>query len=470
MYCIKSIAVSHMLNRTVLPVIFFLILSLNTYSQQSVQNNPRLTTEGEMGMDTSSTVLSLTECLKYALKNQPALNQSMIDEAIAHANNAIALSGWLPQVTGAASYDHYFQLPTTFANLNGSLSGFQSGVTNVAIPSVTASQALFTTDLLLAVKASKLNILESKQITASVKIDVVSGVTKAFYDLLLSIQQIGVYKEDTARLKKNQSDAYSRYKSGIVDKVDYKQATISLNNSLSQLKTATEAIQAKYASLKQLMGYPAEKRFTVKFDTVQMMQEIYIDTNARLQFEKRIEYQELETAKRIQRETTLYYQLGFLPSLSAFYNYNYEFESNSYSDLYAKAYPYSLFGLQLNIPIFTGFRRNENVHKAKLQERRTDWDEINLKLEIYTQYKQAIASYKSNLYYLETQRENVAMAREVYDIVKLQYREGVKAYLDVIVAESDLRTSEINYLNALFSLLESKIDLEQAMGDIPTDI
>jgi len=178
----------------------------------------------------------------------------------------------------------------------------------------------------------------------------------------------------------------------------------------------------------------------------------------------------LQTARRIMHETTAYYQLGFLPSLSAFYNYNYEFENNKFSDLFGKAYPYSLFGLQLNIPIFTGFRRNENVHKSKLQERRIDWDEVNLKLEIYSEYKQALANYKSNLYFLRSQGENVQMALEVYNIVKLQYREGVKPYLDVIVAESDVQESEINYLNALFQLLESKIDLERAMGDIPTDI
>jgi outer membrane protein TolC len=120
--------------------------------------------------------------------------------------------------------------------------------------------------------------------------------------------------------------------------------------------------------------------------------------------------------------------------------------------------------------LFTGFRRNENVHKAQLQERRIDWDEVNLKLEIYTEYKQALANYKSNLYFLHAQGDNVKMAQEVYDIVKLQYREGVKPYLDVIVAESDLQDSEINYLNALFQLLESKIDLERAMGLIPTEI
>ena len=462
-----------MVNRTFFPTVFLLFLSLVTFAQHTGKsgiNSPGLLKEGETGIDSTNQILTLGDCLKYALKNQPAVNQSYIDEAIARTNNQLAFSGWLPQVTGAANYQHYFNIPTAFSTVNGNLTAVGSGVSNYSIPSVTASENLFSTDLLLAVRASKLNIQEAKQNITATKISLVANVSKAFYDLLLSVEQIGVYKEDTARLKKNQADAYNRYVSGVVDKVDYKQATITLNNSLSQLKTASEAVQAKYATLKLLMGFPAERKFTVHFDTTSMLQEVYVDTNARLQFEKRIEYQELQTAKKMQRETTMYYRLGFLPTLSAFYNYNYEFESNSFSQLYTNAYPYSLFGLQLNIPIFTGFRRNENIHKSRLQEDRTDWDEVNLKLTIYQQYSQALANYKSNLYYLREQGENVDLAREVYNIVKLQYREGVKAYLDVIIAESDLQTSEINYLNALFQLLESKIDLEKAMGDIPAGI
>jgi outer membrane protein TolC len=58
------------------------------------------------------------------------------------------------------------------------------------------------------------------------------------------------------------------------------------------------------------------------------------------------------------------------------------------------------------------------------------------------------------------------MAKRVYFVVTLQYKQGIIPYLNVITAESNLITSEISYLNALFQLLSSKIDLEKSMGTI----
>ena len=61
----------------------------------------------------------------------------------------------------------------------------------------------------------------------------------------------------------------------------------------------------------------------------------------------------------------------------------------------------------------------------------------------------------------------MALAQDVYRILKLQYDEGVKTYLDLITAETDLRTSELNYYNALYRVLASKLDLQRAQGLIP---
>ncbi len=464
-----------MSNRTKLIFVAAILYTTGMFAQIRIEttNDPNAGTRTIFGKEHSNTFpppLTLQDCISYALKNQPALNQAVIDEAIANTNKAIALSGWLPQINAGANYQHYFQLPTAFFRNNGVLSPIASGVANYSNPQVNVTQNIFSNDALLAGRASRLSLLAAKENLKVTGVDLVANVSKAFYDVLLSTEKIKVYQEDTARLRKNQEDAYHRYVSGIADKVDYKQATISLNNSLSQLKNATEDLNGKYALLQQLMGSPTDGKFTISFDTAQMMTNIYADTLSPLHMEQRPEYRQMQLTKQITHQTTLYYQMGFLPTLSAFYNYNYQFQSNNNDDLFDKAYPNSFAGLQLTIPIFTGFRRTENAHKARLQEQRIDWDEVNLKLAIYTQYQQALASYKSNLYYLHTQSENVNMAREVYNIIKLQYKEGIKPYLDVIVGETDLQTSEINYLNALFNVLQSKINLEKAMGTIQVNL
>jgi len=125
-----------------------------------------------------------------------------------------------------------------------------------------------------------------------------------------------------------------------------------------------------------------------------------------------------------------------------------------------------MVGLSISIPIFTGFSRINNLHKAKLQEQILDWNETDLKSQIYTQYTTALANYKGNFFNLQLLQKNVALSRRVYFVVELQYKQGIVPYLNVITAQSNLITSEISYLNALFNVLSNKIDLEKAMGNI----
>lgn len=412
--------------------------------------------------------LTLKQCVDYALKNQPALRQAAINESIAHANNSIYLSGWFPQVNVTASANHYLQLPTTFVNNGGGTTPVpvQTGVTNTVIPGLGVTQTIFNPELIYAAHAAPLYIKQAQQITDSTKIFLVSEVSKSFYNLLLTLQEINVLQEDTVRLARNYADAYHQYIGGIVDETDYEEAAITLNNSKAELKQAAENVAPNYANLKQLMGYPPEKQFNVNYDTAQMVQDIAFDTTQELKYDQRIEVQQLKTAKDLQQEDINYYRFAFLPTLSGYYNYNYEYLNDNFGPLFDKAYPNSYVGLSLNLPIFTGFARTQNLHKAKLQSQLIDWDGVNLKAQIYSEYTSALANYESNAYNVTVMRANVAMANRVYNVVNLQYKQGIVAYLNVITAESNLISSEIGYINALSQVLSSKIDLEKSMGVI----
>jgi outer membrane protein TolC len=109
----------------------------------------------------------------------------------------------------------------------------------------------------------------------------------------------------------------------------------------------------------------------------------------------------------------------------------------------------------------------QNLRRAQLLDRRLDLDLADLKSQISSEYEQALANYKSDLHEWTISGNNVALAQDVYRIIKLQYDEGIKAYLDLITAETDLRTTELNYYNALYRVLASKLDLQRAQGNIP---
>ena len=412
--------------------------------------------------------LNFDQCIVYALQNQPAILQSSIEIAIAKKTNSIKLSDWLPHVDLNGNYTHYNQLPTTFAlnssNPSGPLIKENPGVVNSFMPMLSVTQAIINPDVLYAAKSAHLLVQQAKQSSDSTKIGIIANVSKAFYSLLLTMEQVDVLKEDTARLAKNLRDTYHQYIGGIVDKTDYKEASISLNNSKAQLKQATESVKPQYSVLKQLMGFPPEKEFSVVFDTLQMMKEIVFDTTQQLQFEKRIDYQLLQTVKNLQLQNVNYYKYQFLPSMSAFFDYNYQYTSNPLSDDLTRPYPYSYIGATISIPLFSGMQRIENIQRAKLQGQLIDLALTNLKSRIYSEYTSALANYKSNLYELKVLEDNVAMAKDVYGVISLQYKQGVIAYLNVITAESNLISSEISYLNSLFNVLLSKVDLEKAMG------
>jgi outer membrane protein, multidrug efflux system len=418
--------------------------------------------------------LTLQQCIDYAMTHQPALNIATINIDVARATNAINLSGALPQVSASGDLIHYLQQSQNGATAVNSgttggtttTSGARQSFANTFIPGIAVSQTIFNPSLLYASKSAPLYVKQAQQVTDSTKIFLVAAISKSFYNLLLTLEQINVFKEDTARLGKSVVDAYHQYKGGIVDETDYEEATITLNNSRAQLKQANENVIPQYAILKRLMGYPPEKQFNVVFDTLEMTKNIHIDTAQQLQYEKRIEFQQNKTSKDLQSQLVNYYRYSFLPTVSAFYNYNLAFENNNFNNLLGSSYPSQLIGLSFNIPIFTGFYRLNNLHKAKLQQQILNWNEADLKSQIYTEYTSALANYKGNYYNLQLLQKNVAMATRVYFVVELQYKQGIVPYLNVITAESNLITSEISYLNALFQVLSNKIDLEKAMGNI----
>ena len=409
-------------------------------------------------------------CVRYALEHSPLLQQRVIDQQIMRKEVAETLSGWLPQVSiDGALIDNVDKPNIVFPDESGNPVVREIGVEYQSNATLNASQTLFSNDVLAAARAAPLARQQAEQNTYAARVDLYVAVSKAFYDLITTQDQVQILSEDRQRLEKNVRDARIRYENGINDPVDYKQATIQLNNTLAQLTIAQEALPYRRAVLKQRMGYPPDQSLEVAFDPNEIIFEVTADTLRSPSYRNRIEYSQLETQAGLLAAAANRYRWGFLPTLSAFFNYQFSYFNDNFAPLYDRSFTSSQVGLRASIPLLRGASRIYNLQAAKLASERLTYTRTELQNQIETEYAQASADYRGARANWRLQQQNEQLAREVYEVIQLQYDEGIIPYLEVIQAETDLRSAQLNTSNALLRVLSSKVDLQRATGTVPLD-
>jgi outer membrane protein TolC len=80
------------------------------------------------------------------------------------------------------------------------------------------------------------------------------------------------------------------------------------------------------------------------------------------------------------------------------------------------------------------------------------------------EYENSKNSYLQNLQAVIIQKQNVQLAEKIYAKSMTKFREGVGSTLEITQAETEMRMANNYYLNALYDLVNSKIDLKNAIG------
>ncbi|HSF54850.1 MAG TPA: TolC family protein [Algoriphagus sp.] len=414
-----------------------------------------------------STHFTVGEMVNYALINSPMIQMSVLDEEIGDRQIKSEIAGWFPQISANSELTNNLKLRTQ--PIGDQLITFgqpYSGNLNLVL-----DQTIFNRDVFLASKGSKLIRTQLSQTLETQRINTVITVAKAYYDLLLSMEQIRVFDQNIVRQEKQFKDAKNRYEVGLVDKTDFQRASISLANLQSERNRQQSFLEAKYAYLKQVAGYPLDLDLTLEYSYNEMENQAMMEISPDFLLENRVEYQLAKTQYSLAELETSYSKWAYIPTVKGYYNYNFLFFNQRFSALLEESFPTSGLGLTATIPIFQGGKRSDEVKLAKLKQEKSQVSLTDFEKQLNTEFETALADYNSNYFTWQTLQGNLDLAEEVYNTIKLQYDEGVKAYVDLVVAESELRTAQLNNYNALYSVLSSKLDLLRAMGQInPTSI
>ncbi|WP_259069519.1 TolC family protein [Mucilaginibacter sp. X4EP1] len=434
-------------------------MALQSQAQQAVQ-------------DTGTYNFTVADCVNYAYNHQHDVINANLDVKSAEYHVKEIIGQGLPQVNGSANFFDYLIIPTTL--IPGSFIGQQGnvklkfGVTYQSTLSVTASQILFDPSYIVGLQGRKTyQQLYDRSYTRS-KIAASVGVTKAYYLVLVGIEDLKLTQANIDEIKQQMDETIARNKQGVVEKIDVDRIVYQYNSLITSKENTIRTLAFDYQLLKFQMGMPIDRQLTLrdKLEDVQLDATGAEAANDTTVYHQRIEYGLLETQKKLNEYDVKLKKGQFLPKLTANANYSPSYQNNNFGSLYGTNFPSSYVGLSLTVPIFTGFQHSNQLKQSQITVLKSENDLYDMKNNINLQISQARTSYVNGLQTLNDQKKNMALANEILRVSKIKYEQGVGSSIEVTQAQTSVREADNLYIQGLYNALVSKVDLDQAYGRI----
>ncbi len=125
--------------------------------------------------------------------------------------------------------------------------------------------------------------------------------------------------------------------------------------------------------------------------------------------------------------------------------------------------PYSL-SVGLSLPIFNGFRREQQVAQAAVQRRNSDIEVRNQELRIAAEVNTAFLQFTNAQQSVALQEQNVRTARMALSLAEERYRVGVISLVELVQTRGDYERAETDRITAIYDVQRAFAALEAAAG------
>ena len=153
-----------------------------------------------------------------------------------------------------------------------------------------------------------------------------------------------------------------------------------------------------------------------------------------------------------------------LPTLAAFFSTNANGMGTKLNELnWNKP---TMWGLQLDIPIFSGLQRHWKTEQAKmnLEKSHLDLNDTQRNLQnkagsAYIDYENALASYNNA-------KELITLSNSIYNKQQIKFKEGMGTSFELSQSESQLLEAQTKYYEAALNLIQARTKLDEALGTL----
>ncbi|MBN2520754.1 MAG: TolC family protein [Bacteroidales bacterium] len=462
--------------RSKILLVVFILLSVKTYFLQAQS--------GEIYN------FSLEEATNFALQNNKLIKNAKLAVHASEKQKWQTISQYLPQANVSMDYIDYFNYELEFSFGGGGttpdinyalldagdqeilklLQGIMAPseptkivLDNSASAKFQVNQLILNGPLIIAINSAKIAQKLSEQSLEKTQEDVKMIIISAYYGVLLTKETLNILDNNIRNLQKNVEQSQAAFKAGIIESSDIDQIKIALANLQNSYNSIERNLEVSNNMLKFQLGLELNSQIILTDSLEGFIKNLDAQNILLTPFniENNIDYQILTTQEQLTHNMVNMQRVNYLPTIAGFYSYNEKIITTDFD-----MNPKNLAGISLSWPVFTSGLRNAKIQEAKinLEQIKTSKDMVNTQLILQeNQYRSNLKSAVDNY---EVQKENMDLAKRVYENYERKYNQGIISSLELTTVNNNYLIAQNNYISSILFVLQSKLALDKLLNNL----
>ncbi len=418
---------------------------------------------------------SLEEAINYAMNNNYSVRLADLEINEAEEKKWETTAMGLPHIDGKVDYSNFLKQAVTLipSEIVGGPPGEYEevifGTKQNLNATVTLNQLLFDGSYLVGLQSAKTYLKISSLAKEKTNQSVREAVINAYGDVLIAEETIEILENNKKILQKNLDETKIIFENGFTEEQDVEQQQITLSKIENELNKSVRYLSIAKQMLNITLGIPVNQdvALTESLESLGLRSTDLALLTARFDLKNHIDYQIADNELTTNELKVKYEKSKALPSLNAFLNYSTfaNNDNNIFFENNGNWFDSSLFGVSLKLPIFSSLERSSRTQQAKINMMQSQimLDETAQKLQL--QVDTAKNKYQFSLDQFQTTKQNLVLAERIANKEQIKFFEGLSSSFNLTNAQNQLFNTQQSYLQAIFGIIQSKVELENALNN-----
>ncbi|MDD2866397.1 MAG: TolC family protein [Candidatus Omnitrophica bacterium] len=380
-----------------------------------------------------------------------------------------ARSVFMPQVNVEGGYKHAGSVPKATAALSGKKDyGVYVGYENDNQWGVAVDQSIYTGGANTAnLRQQQLNLKVQEETLRALKLDAAFETKRLFFGLLLAYEIARIAQDLLDQAAAHYEDVKKKYKEGTASRFDLLQSKVQVTKVMPELIRAKNAIRLSMADLNKELGLGVYDPLMVDgklvYQPIAITEEAFLAKAYIHRPEMIVKLLGIDIAKWSIKAA----HAGYRPQVNLSADYYYR--SDDYSDMFNQRHNNWDVGVSVRVPIFDGFSSLAKVREAKARYAQSQLSQEDVSDQTALLIRQDCLNLRESQAIVDSQKDNVAEAKEALEIAIVSYDNGVGTNLDVLDAQVSLAQIEQTLAEGVYDYMMAQAALDRDTGHLPAE-